>query len=47
MSEEELFRLMDEKMAEMFPTLFGNADDMNRRMDEVNKEIEADKKVRM
>ena len=45
MDEEELFRLMDEKLAEMFPTLFGDADDVNKRLDEVKKEIEAEKNV--
>ena len=45
--EEERFQLMDEEMAKTFPVSFGNADDVNRRMDEVEKEIEADKKVRM
>ena len=45
MEEKELFAELDKRLAEIFPLLFGSADDVNKRLDEVSAEIEKDKNI--
>ena len=38
--EEELFKYMDEQLAKWFPCSYGTPEDVNKRLDEVQEELE-------